>query len=321
MPQLLSKNHMNRVNRSALAVTAARMLERISCDELAFVLLSKVKASGVRIEGVDLLRAKIRLKQDRRVEAREMLKEELRLFPENTEARMLYSTESHDMATLRVDGRVDEFADVLRAINPYTMLSKERLDALYKGAKDICESDVSGSFVECGVSAGGSSALLAWVVKKYSRQPRVVYCFDTFEGMPKPGVDDQHAGIPAQKTGWGHGTCAAPLESLKEAAGKVDAVELIRPIKGLFQHTLPLVKHEIGPIALLHLDGDWYDSTRAILENLYAQTQPGAYLQIDDYGYWDGCRKAVEEFEAKLGEKFDLEVIDATGVCFRKAEL
>lgn len=311
---------MNRVNRSALAVTAARILARISCDEPAFVLLSKVKASGVRIVGVDLLRAKIRLKQDRRAEAREMLKEELRLFPENMEARALYSTESHDMATPQVDGPVDEFADVLRAINPYTMLSKERLEALYKGAKDICESDLGGSFVECGVSAGGSSALLAWVVKKYSRQPRVVYCFDTFEGMPKPGVDDKHAGIPAQKTGWGHGTCAAPLESLMEAAGKVDSVELVRPIKGLFQHTLPLAKHEIGPIALLHLDGDWYDSTRAILDNLYGQTRIGAYVQIDDYGYWEGCRKAVEEFEAELGIDFAVKVIDATGVCFRKAQ-
>jgi hypothetical protein len=312
---------MNRVNRSALAVTAARILARISCDKLAFVLLSKVKASGVKIEGADLLRARIRLKQDRRAEAGEMLKEELRLFPENMEARMLYATELQDLPTPQVDEGVDEFADVLRAINPYTMLSKERLEALYKGAKDICESDLGGSFVECGVSAGGSSALLAWVVKKYSRQPRFVYCFDTFQGMPKPGIDDRHAGIPAQKTGWGHGTCAAPLESLMEAAGKVDAAELIRPIKGLFQHTLPLAKDEIGPIALLHLDGDWYDSTRAILENLYVQTQPGAYLQIDDYGYWDGCRKAVEEFEAELGERFDLEVIDATGVCFRKAQL
>lgn len=311
---------MDQMNRSALAVTAARILARISCDEAAFELLSKVKASGVRIEGVDLLRAKIRLKQGRSAEAGEMLKEELRFFPENMKARTLASIKTHGITTPQAYGQIDKFTDVLRAVNPYTMLSRERLEALYLGAKKICESGLVGSFVECGVSAGGSSALLAWVAKKYSRQPRAVYCFDTFEGMPAPGIDDRHAGIPAQKTGWGQGTCAAPLESLVEAAGKVDAVEVIRPVKGLFQHTLPMTRHEIGPIALLHLDGDWYDSTRAILENLYAQTQPGAYLQIDDYGYWDGCRKAVEEFEAELGVKFAMDVIDATGVCFKKPE-
>lgn len=112
---------------------------------------------------------------------------------------------------------------------------------------------------------------------------------------------------------------STPAEDFGGEYLQADVSDVIRPIKGLFQKTLPTAKQEIGPIALLHLDGDWYDSTRAILENLYAQTQPGAYLQIDDYGYWDGCRKAVEEFEAELGVKFAIDVIDSTGVCFRKA--
>jgi len=136
--------------------------------------------------------------------------------------------------------------------------------------------------------------------------------------MPEPGKDDTHAGISAQQTGWGHGTCAAPLESLLAVAEKLGVSALIRPVRGLFQETLPLAKAEIGPIALLHLDGDWYDSTRAILDNLYNQTREGAYMQVDDYGHWDGCRKAIHDFEGERGVNFVKHVIDGTGVWFEK---
>ena len=134
--------------------------------------------------------------------------------------------------------------------------------------------------------------------------------------MPQPGALDSHSHIPAQATGWGEGTCAAPLASLLSAASALGVSDLIKPVKGLFQETLPEKRNEIGPVALLHLDGDWYDSTCAILDNLYDQTAPGAYLQVDDYGYWDGCRKAIDEFEQCRGLNFDRHKIDGTGIWF-----
>jgi Macrocin-O-methyltransferase (TylF) len=44
------------------------------------------------------------------------------------------------------------------------------------------------------------------------------------------------------------------------------------------------------------------------------QGVPGGRLQIDDYGYWSGCRQAVSEFEAARRLKFEMHVIDETGV-------
>lgn len=297
----------------------AKRFANIRLYSLALTLLTAIKSQENRLKGVDLLRGKIRLNQGNKDEAREILKEELRFFPDNTEASELAAVlQSEDPRIATLAAREGAEGDMLRAILPFTMLSVERLEALLAGAKEVCEKGLSGNFVECGVSAGGSSALLAWVANKYSSDFRLVYCCDTFEGMPEPGKYDTHAGVSAQATMWGHGTCAAPLGSLQAVAEKLGVSELIRPVKGLFQVTLPLAKGPIGQISLLHLDGDWYDSTRAILDNLYDQTREGAYIQVDDYGHWDGCRKALDEFESELQVKFAKHTIDGTGIWFKK---
>ena len=73
-------------------------------------------------------------------------------------------------------------------------------------------------------------------------------------------------------------------------------------------------------IALLHMDGDWYNSTRDILHHLYDRVLNDGVVQVDDYGYWAGCKKALHEFEARHGLRFVLETIDSTGVWFRKPD-
>lgn len=305
--------------KDQIILTLARCFSRLRCYGFAWRLLTSLKAQGRQLQGVDCLRGKLRLMHGYKDEARELLKEELRLFPQNTEAQMLLNTVScQDPRLVGLDSRQNAEAQLFRKLLPYTMLSIERLDALLRGAKLVCETGLHGNFVECGVSAGGSSALLAWAIKNYSKEPRFIYCFDTFEGMPAPGVNDTHSGTPAQETIWGQGTCAAPLESLLTLAHELDVADVIRPAKGMFQEMLPVMKSEIGSIALLHLDGDWYDSTRAILENLYQQASQGAYMQVDDYGHWDGCRKAINDFQKQIGVDFQMHAIDGTGVSFIK---
>lgn len=269
------------------------------------------------MQGVDLIRAKIRVAQGKTPEALEMAKEELRLFPGNqVAARLLREVEQR--LPPQNQPSCQELQDIMPVLSPYTMLSPERLQALWEGAKRVCHDDIPGNFVECGVAAGGSSALLAWVIKKYSKRPRTLFSFDTFQGMPEPGKQDTHRESPAQKTAWGQGTCAAPVESLYEILEKLGVKELVKAVPGLFQQTLPLCKKEVGEICLLHLDGDWYESTKTILENLYETASPGAYLQVDDYGHWDGCKKAVDEFERSRALHFGWHEIDGTGIWFSK---
>ena len=82
-------------------------------------------------------------------------------------------------------------------------------------------------------------------------------------------------------------------------------------MRGLFQKTLPTT--EISKIALLHIDGDWYESVRACLENLYDKVTPGGFIQFDDYGYWKGARKAVDEFLENRHIEAPLRRVDYSG--------
>ena len=317
---MILENRTHRVSEkycSNFQFWVAKALACTPAKNMSLAILSSLKAKGVQMVGVDLKRAEIRISQGKISEAVEMIKEELRLFPKNHKAADLLREKQKSMP-LRDNTACSELHKIVPILCPYTMLSLERLEALYEGAKKVCHDDIPGNFVECGVAGGGSSALLAFVIKRYSKRPRSLFCFDTFRGMPKPGEKDTHKGMPAQKTAWGQGTCSAPVESLLEVAEKLSVKNLIKPVVGLFQETLPITKDQIGKIGLLHLDGDWYDSTKAILENLYESVSLGAYMQVDDYGHWDGCKKAVDEYLLQKRVQPVIHAIDGTGVWLKK---
>ena len=65
---------------------------------------------------------------------------------------------------------------------------------------------------------------------------------------------------------------------------------------GWFHDTFPRAQEQIAQIALLHLDADLYESTKISLKTWYPKLAPGAFVQIDDYVSFSGCRRAVDEF-------------------------
>lgn len=277
---------------------------------------ARLKSLRVRIQGLDLIRANAFMGLGETASAIEALKEELRYFPGNAQANEL-------LDHLRKTGPVSGFAHVEfdrlhQAVQPYTMVGPKRLFSLYTLARRALQEGVPGHFAECGVAAGGSSALLAWVLKRYGDGTRRLFSFDSFEGMPEPTDADKHKGVPANDTGWGTGTCAAPMDSLKEICGRLGVLDLVQPVKGYFNETLPQTKNSIGSLAFLHMDGDWYESTKDILVNFYDLVRPGGLIQVDDYGHWEGCRKALDEFFAARGVAPDKHVIDGTGIWFVK---
>jgi hypothetical protein len=278
----------------------------------AFARLNKIKARSKPLRHADLLRAHYFLERGEIPAAVEALKEELRWFPDNADAIALLQRHAPPVPAAPVSG--DDFSRCYATVRPYTMLSQARLQSLFNLAKRACDEHLDGNFVECGVAGGGSSALLAAVIAKYSPQSRLLFSFDSFSGMPNSSDLDVHEGRQAEDSGWGAGTCSAPESSLLEVCDKLGARPFVRPVKGLFSDTLPAHRRLIGPIALLHMDGDWYSSTRDILENLFDQVVSGGFIQIDDYGYWDGCKRAVNEFALKRGLKLQPNPIDETGV-------
>ena len=88
--------------------------------------------------------------------------------------------------------------------------------------------------------------------------------------------------------------CAAS-EHFAERAMKLAGSEKLHLIKGWFAETL--VRSTPGqPIAFLHLDADWYDSTMTCLQQLFDHVTVGGLVVLDDYHVWDGCSRAVHDF-------------------------
>jgi len=86
-------------------------------------------------------------------------------------------------------------------------------------------------------------------------------------------------------------------------------------VAGWFQDTLPEYKNKIGEISFLRIDGDWYESTKCCLENLYDNVVTGGYIFIDDYGSVIGCKKATDEFLENRKLNVEL-MLDDRGGCY-----
>eukprot|EP00759_Apiculatamorpha_spiralis_P033943 PhF_6_TR35049/c0_g1_i1/m.51071 len=191
-----------------------------------------------------------------------------------------------------------------------TMLQWQRLLGLWRGVRKVAQ---QGGFtspfsviVECGVGGGGSAVLMAVAARLYCEEVGLghmphVCAFDTFCGMPTPRDDTRAVdGATAESVGWATGTCSGAQTALLSLARSFDMSEQnITPFPGDFaQNPLlfeSLSQHTIG---VAHIDCDWYDSTRVCLHSLYPRVQSNGYVQIDDYYYWEGCKRAVDEFIA-----------------------
>jgi glycosyltransferase involved in cell wall biosynthesis/SAM-dependent methyltransferase len=287
----------------------------VGAHEEAFQLTNTLHRRHVRMQDVDIIRARYFLNLGNTHGARESLKEELRHFPDNEQAqKMLKELGNAPAPHVAKNEEEREFIELINTVRPFTRLNFKRAKSLYTLAVRVCQENIPGNFVECGVAAGGSTMLLALVVQRYSKIPRKVFAFDTFTGMPDPDERDTAQGVPADETGWGTGTCAAPEEFVRDNCRRLGVGDIVETRKGLFCDSLPVHREEIGTIGLLHMDADWYSSTMDILNNLFDQIHPDALIQIDDYRAWDGCKKAIMEYSAQHNLVFDIHEIDGTGV-------
>lgn len=214
----------------------------------------------------------------------------------------------------------------IREVFPYSMTGYKRLANVYDLAGRVHDEKVPGAFVECGVWKGGCIGLMAMVARDRGSNRRIVL-FDSFEGLPEPTEAD---GAEAVEYSGGRGggalktidQCVAPLDVVKElffGRLKIDEKN-VEFRKGWFQDTVPGSGPSVGSISILRLDGDWYDSIKICLEGLYDQVVPGGYVVIDDYQFWEGCRKAVDDFLVQRNLKVRMIPIDYSSSYFRKPE-
>jgi len=211
-----------------------------------------------------------------------------------------------------------DFLSVFRKSKPYTMTSIERMYSLYTAVKYAIKNDIPGDFVECGVWRGGSSMLIAHTLAHLGATHRKIYLYDTFEGMSDPTEADRdftgrNAAEMLEQSKDRKETSVWCLAGIEDVTQNLFSTGYPREnlvfVKGKVEDTLPGTSPE--KIALLRLDTDWYESTLHELVHLYPLLQKDGILIIDDYGHWEGCRKAVDEYFAN--KKLLLNRIDYTG--------
>lgn len=214
------------------------------------------------------------------------------------------------------------YLDVYQSVKSLTMTSPERIFGLCQAVDHVVLQNLPGDLVECGVWRGGSSVAMIRTLLSHEVRNRDLWLYDTFEGMTAPTEQDVDCfGIPAdnfmprdlendqvQTSGY----CEAPLADVR---GNVERwgypSHRIHYVKGKVEETIP--NQVPDQISLLRLDTDWFESTWHELIHLYPRLVPGGILIIDDYGDWQGCRQAVDQYLSENAPNLFLNRLDYTG--------
>jgi O-methyltransferase len=204
----------------------------------------------------------------------------------------------------------DEAKEIIRTVRPWTMTGPDKIYALIQAVRYVARHRIPGDVVECGVWRGGSMQAVARTLASVGDTTRDLHLFDTYEGMPPPTDRDVRRSdertadellateSPEESKVW----AVATLEDVKDGFSRVPyPAERVHFVKGKVEDTIP--SHAPEQISILRLDTDWYESTRHELEHLYPRLSPGGVLLLDDYGYWEGAREAVDEFLEQSGER------------------
>lgn len=222
-----------------------------------------------------------------------------KLVPARIRSKLFYS--------YPVDFTADEIA-LYERVAPYTLTGVERVVTLRRAIEYVLQNDIHGAFVECGVWRGGNLIAMA-----EGAHGRPVFGFDTFTGMP-PATDEdvsqsgEHANNMAPRMLVNGQWCGAGIDEVRAALDGL--AERVTLVVGRVEDTIPAQAPDA--IALLRLDTDFYESTRHELIHLYPRLASGGVLIIDDYEYWRGARKAVDEYFAGLKPRPFLARIDTT---------
>ena len=183
--------------------------------------------------------------------------------------------------------------------NDCTLVSRERLENLYIQCKQFINTNYS--FVECGVAKGGCLAMMKFA----SGINNKIFGLDSFEGMPnitKEDISDYNKSCPLNDFGKVGDNLSGGIDNVYNTFNKLNLnIDNFTLIKGFFQDTLQIQEniYNIGKIAVLRLDGDWYESTKICLDKLYEKVIEGGVIIIDDYGHFYGSKIATDEFRKK----------------------
>ena len=179
----------------------------------------------------------------------------------------------------------------------------------------IIEDDVPGDLIETGTWRGGATILMRGILAAYGVTDRCVWVADSFEGLPTPDGRQYPADDGVDLSGVG--ILKVDVDRVRanfDRYGLLD--DQVQFLEGWFRDTLP--NAPIESLAVIRLDGDLYESTADTLAALYPKLSPGGFVIVDDYGAFEPCCRAVDDYRAAHGIDDPIEEVDWTGVCWRR---
>jgi len=167
---------------------------------------------------------------------------------------------------------------------------------------------VPGAFAELGVYKGESAKILHLMDTS-----RTFHLYDTFEGFYEEDLKNETGEAATYTT---RSFADTSMESVRRYIGGNENI-VFHP--GRFQESTVDSRQSSGAptltpspnwgrdgegaVALVNLDVDLYNPTKAGLEYFYPLLSPGGIIIIHDYNYkWPGIKKAVNEFALTIPE-------------------
>jgi hypothetical protein len=197
----------------------------------------------------------------------------------------------------------------------HTMIGLARLDNIQSCVESVLAHGIPGDLIEAGVWRGGAAIFMRALLEAHGVRDRVVWVADSFRGLPAPDAER----FPADRDSRLHtdATLAVSLETVKANFARYGMLDHgVRFLEGWFRDTLP--QAPAGPLAVVRIDGDLYESTTDALVHLYPRLTPGGYVIVDDYGAIEACRDAVHEYRARHAIADEIRPIDGSGIYWRR---
>ncbi len=194
-----------------------------------------------------------------------------------------------------------------RIMSPFSMAATvSHSNDLFDILEYIRLNNIPGDFIECGVWKGGVILGIMEYLYYNNMTDRKVWLYDTFNGLTEPKENDyeingnhtktkrewEYRKINESTNSW----CYSPLEEVQNNLSKSKfPKENVIYVIGDICETLKDKQNVPDEISLLRLDTDWYESTKIELDVLYPKVADKGVVIVDDYSYWNGSRKAVDE--------------------------
>ncbi|MBI1903436.1 MAG: class I SAM-dependent methyltransferase [Planctomycetia bacterium] len=209
------------------------------------------------------------------------------------------------------DHEAEAVADI-KVVEPYTMTKYDRCVVLHNLVRHVERKGIAGDLAECGVWRGGSAGIMALANLRYGATRRRIHLFDTWGDWPDPTQNDGNRFRDLQAGSLRKADNRGALDACRELLERLIAypTHFLTYHRGLFQETVPPALENIRALAVLRVDCDWYEQVLFCLEHLYPKLSNGGALVLDDYGYCDGARAAIDEFLSRQRVRSFLHHVD-----------